>query len=117
MLALLILHFVADDRRPGEIMARYLRATAPGSYLAISQSRSDGSPEAVAGQRLYARERSLEEMHPRTATEVTALFGDLTLLAPGVVAAPAWRREPAASDEEPDVPDDHPVLAGVARKD
>jgi len=117
VLALLILHFVADERQPGEIMARYLRATAPGSYLAISQSRSDGSPEAVAGQRLYARERSLEEMHPRTATEVTALFGDLTLLAPGVVAAPAWQPEPAASDEKPDVPDDHPVLAGVARKD
>jgi len=116
VLALLILHFVADERQPGEIMARYLRATAPGSYLAISQSRSDGSPEAVAGQRLYARERSLEQMHPRTATEVGALFGDLTLLPPGVVAAPAWRPEPAASDEEPDVPDDHPVLAGVARQ-
>jgi hypothetical protein len=118
VLALLVLHFVPDERRPAEVMARYLRAVAPGSYLAISQSRSDGAPAAVAGQKLYAREKSLEPMHPRTAAEVTALFGDLTLLPPGVVACSAWRPDPAEPDEVPvDVPDDHPVLAGVARKD
>ena len=91
---LLVLHFVPDERRPGEVMAHYLRDAAPGSHLAISQSRSDGIPAAVAGQKLYAREKSLEPMHPRTAEEVTALFGDLTLLPPGVVAAPAWRPDP-----------------------
>jgi S-adenosyl methyltransferase len=114
VLALLVLHFVPDARRPAEIMARYMQRVAPGSHLAISQSRSDGVPEAVAGQRLYARERSLDPMHPRTAAEVAALFGDLSLLAPGVVAAPAWRPDPG---EPTDVPDDHPVLAGVARLD
>jgi SAM-dependent methyltransferase len=118
VLALLVLHFVPDDRRPAEVMARYLREVAPGSHLAISHSRSDGAPAAVAGQRLYARERSLDPMHPRTAAEVAALFGDLSVLAPGVVAAPAWRPDPPRFDEPPDeVPDDHPVLAGLARKD
>jgi hypothetical protein len=118
VLALLVLHFVPDERRPAEVMARYLRDAAPGSHLAISQSRSDGAPAAVAGQKLYAHERSLEPMHPRTAAEVTALFGDLTVLPPGVVAAPAWRPDPAGPDEWPiDVPDDHPVLAGLARRD
>jgi hypothetical protein len=120
VLALLVLHFAPGERRPGAVMARYLENLAPGSHLAISQSRSDGAPAAVAGQRLYARERSLEPMHPRTADEVAALFGDLHLLAPGVVAAPAWRPDPtglpAESGESLDVPDDHPVLAGVARK-
>ena len=120
VLALLVLHFVPDERRPAAVMARYLENVAPGSHLAISQSRSDGAPAAVAGQRLYARERSLDPMHPRTAAEITALFGDLTLLAPGVVPAPAWRPGPTgfdpAHDVPVDVPDDHPVLAGVARK-
>ncbi len=114
VLALLVLHFVPDERRPAETMAHYMQEVAPGSHLAISQSRSDGAPAAVAGQRLYAGERSLEPMHPRTAAQVTALFGDLSLLPPGVVAAPAWRPDPA---DPVDVPDDHPVLAGVARRD
>ena len=117
VLALLVLHFVPDERHPGAVMARYLENLAPGSHLAISQSRSDGAPAAVAGQELYAHERSLEPMHPRTADQVAALFGGLHLLAPGVVAAPAWRPDPTGPHTGPvDVPDDHPVLAGVARK-
>ena len=43
-----------------------------------------------------------------------ALFGGLTLLPPGVVAAPAWRPDPAEAVE---VPDDYPVLGGMARRD
>ena len=113
VLALMVLHFVPDERRPAEVMAHYLRDVAPGSHLVISHTRLDGVPEAVAGQRLYARERSLEPMHPRTAAEVMALFGGLTLLPPGVVAAPAWRPDPAEAVE---VPDDYPVLAGMARR-
>ena len=114
VLALMVLHFVSDERRPAEVMAHYLRGVAPGSHLVISHTRSDGVPEAVAGQRLYARERSLAPMHPRTAAEVMALFGGLTLLPPGVVAAPAWRPDPAEAVE---VPDDYPVLGGMARRD
>jgi S-adenosyl methyltransferase len=114
VLALMVLHFVPEERRPAEVMAHYLRDVAPGSHLVISHTRLDGVPEAVAGQRLYARERSLAPMHPRTAAEVMALFGGLTLLPPGVVAAPAWRPDPAEAVE---VPDDYPVLAGMARRD
>jgi hypothetical protein len=114
VLALLVLHFVPDDRRPAEVMARYMRATAPGSHLVISHSHSDGVPEAVAGQQLYARERSLDPMYPRSNREVTELLGGLSLLPPGVVAVPAWRPDPT---ETVDAPDDHPVLAAVARWD
>ena len=113
VLALLVLHFVPDERRPAEVMAHYMQATAPGSHLVISHSRSDGVAEAVAGQKLYAGERSLDPMYPRSNAEVTALFAGLPLVPPGLVAVPAWRPDPA---ESIDVPDDHPVLAGVARR-
>jgi hypothetical protein len=113
VLALLVLHFVPDERRPAEVMARYMEATAPGSHLVISHSRSDGLPEAVAGQRLYGQERSLDPMYPRSRAGIEALFGGLSLLPPGLVAVAGWRPSPA---ETTDVPDDHPVLAGVARQ-
>ena len=48
LLAVAVLHFVPDDRGPTETMARYMSALAPGSHLAISHTRSDGEPEAVA---------------------------------------------------------------------
>jgi len=53
-------------------------------------------------------------MWPRSAAEITRLFAGLTLLPPGLVAAPAWRPDPGGAA---DVPDAHPLLAGVGRRD
>jgi hypothetical protein len=53
-------------------------------------------------------------MWPRSAAEITGLFAGLTLLPPGLVAAPAWRPDPG---DAADVPDAHPLLAGVGRRD
>jgi hypothetical protein len=52
-------------------------------------------------------------MYPRSRAGIEALFGGLSLLPPGLVAVAGWRPSPA---ETTDVPDDHPVLAGVARQ-
>jgi hypothetical protein len=112
VLAVAVLHFVPPERRPAEVMAQYLEAVVPGSHLVISHS-ADGPPAAAAGQRLYGRERSLERMWPRSTAEIAALFGDLTLVAPGIVAAPLWRPDPG---EVGPVPDDYPLLAAVGRR-
>jgi hypothetical protein len=117
VLAVAVLHFVPDDRGPAEAMARYMGALAPGSHLAISHTRSDREPEAVAGQQLYRRERSLSTMHPRRTAAIAGLFGDLTLVPPGVVPVPSWRPDPAEAADLHDATDNHPMLAGLGRRD
>jgi O-methyltransferase involved in polyketide biosynthesis len=114
VLAVAVLHFVPDERRPAEVLAHYLRPLPPGSHLVISHTRSDCEPAAMAGQRLYAQLRSRYAVRPRSPVEIAALFGDLTLVDPGVVPVPAWRPCPA---EACGVPDDHPMLGGLGRRD
>jgi SAM-dependent methyltransferase len=114
VLAVAVLHFVADDDRPGELMAEYMDALVPGSYLAISQAGRDGRQEAVDVQRVYNRAGSPHAMHMRTRTEIAALFGDLELVEPGLVPPPLWRPDPA--DDRPEVGDDYPGVAGLGRR-
>jgi hypothetical protein len=117
LLAVAVLHFVPDDRGPAEAMARYMSALAPGSHLAISHTRSDGEPEAVAGQQLYRQERSLPSMHPRGTAAIAGLFGDLTLVPPGLVPVPCWRPGLVDIIDADEAADDHPMLAGLGRRD
>jgi hypothetical protein len=55
-------------------------------------------------------------MRFRSSAEIRALFGDLTVVEPGVVHLPRWRPE-LGEDAEPDVGEDYPALAGVGRRD
>jgi hypothetical protein len=98
-------------------MARYMSALAPGRHLAISHTRSDGEPEAVAGQQLYRQERSLPSMHPRSTAAIAGLFGDLTLVPPGLVPVPCWRPGLVDIIDADEAADDHPMLAGLGRRD
>ena len=55
-------------------------------------------------------------MRFRSSAEIQALFGDLTVIDPGLVPIPRWRPE-LGEDADPDVRDDYPALAGVGRRD
>ena len=52
-----VLHFVADDNDPWGLVARYMKALAPGSYLALSHVTYDRLPPALvqASSEVYAR--------------------------------------------------------------
>ena len=65
-------------------------------------------------QRVYNRADSPNAMHLRTRSEIAALFGDLELVEPGLVYPPLWRPDPA--DDRPEVGDDYPGVAGLARR-
>jgi SAM-dependent methyltransferase len=111
-----LLHFVFDDDRPTEIIAGYLDAFAPGSYLAISHGRADGDQDLRDAARVYDRSRS--PIRLRTLAEVRALFDGLTMVEPGVVLSPRWRPNPV--DDRcggQEVDDDYPGIAGVGRRD
>jgi len=114
VLAVSVLHFVADDDRPRELVAEYMDVLTPGSHLAISHAARDGRPEAVEVERVYRGAGSPNALHMRTRSEIAALFGDLELVDPGLVHPPLWRPDPA--DGEPHVGDDYPGVAGMGRK-
>jgi hypothetical protein len=114
-----VLHFVADGSDPWQLVARYLSATAPGSYLVLSHFTADKMPPRAvqAGQDVY--ERATESIYPRSRAQVERFFDGLELVPPTDGAAPAisyvgvWGAEdPAAADSD----GSRGMYCGVARR-
>jgi SAM-dependent methyltransferase len=94
VLLLAILHFLSTADDPAGIVAALARALAPGSYLVISHLTADLAPGQV-GAAVEAYNAAVPGgVIPRSHAEVTALFGGLPLVPPGVVPVAQWR--PAA---------------------
>ncbi len=83
-----VMHFVADGSDPWGLVARYLAAMAPGSYLALSHYTADQLPPAFirATQDLYAS--ATERTYPRSRAEVKRFFDGLELVPPFPDAEP-----------------------------
>jgi len=110
VLLLAILHFLAAADDPAGIVAALARALAPGSYLVISHLTADLAPGQV-GTAVEAYNAAVPGgVIPRSHAEVTALFGGLPLVPPGVVPLTEWR---PASATGPAARAD--LYAGVAR--
>ncbi|WP_119730983.1 SAM-dependent methyltransferase [Thermomonospora amylolytica] len=92
VLVVATLHFVPDSDGPAQIMAELRDALAPGSHLALTHASADGMPDLVARVVEVYRKTNAPGT-PRTAEQITALFGDFELLEPGLVWAPLWRPE------------------------
>lgn len=114
-----VLHFVADGSDPWALVARYVAATAPGSYLALSHFTADKMPPRAiqAGQDVY--ERATESIYPRTREQVLRFFDGLELVPPTNGAEPAlsyvgvWGAEdPVAADTD----GSRGLYCGVARR-
>ncbi|WP_232668055.1 SAM-dependent methyltransferase [Pseudonocardia sp. TRM90224] len=119
VLLIAVLHFVHDHDDPAGIIAGYVDRVAPGSHVAISHARADGQAALRDAAKVYDQDTSPNSMRLRTAAEVQELFGDLTMVPPGVVLLPRWHPEQGDDPDEKaaDVPDDYPGLAGLARRD
>ena len=114
VLVVALLHFVGDDRRPGEVLARYREAMAPGSHLVLSHASADGAPERADEHRALYR-RTATPMTMRSRDEVAGLLEGFTLVEPGIVYLPQWRPDdPAAPLENPERFTGH---AAVGRRD
>lgn len=94
----------SDD--PAAIVATLARALAPGNYLVISHLTGDLAPGPVGAY----NDAVPTAVTPRSHAQVTALFGDLPLVPPGVVPVTEWRRAVAGSAAQAD------LYAGVARR-
>ena len=109
-----VLHFVRDDRLPPRLTRAYMEAMVPGSYLVLSHGTVEDNTGASDAEAIYNQDRSPNALRMRTPAEVEAMFGDLTLLDPGVVRIPLWR--PESPSAIPAGVDGYPGLAGVARR-
>ena len=84
-----VLHFIPDD--PQGTVAALAGALAPGSFVAISHLTRDFAPHAVTAGVAAYNALVPAGITARSHAEVTALFGGLPLVAPGVVPVAEWR--------------------------
>ena len=110
VLLLAVVHFLPDADDPAAIVATLAAALAPGSCLALSHLTADLAPQQVTAAAGAYNALAPAPVTPRSHAQVTALFGGLPLLPPGVVPVTEWRPGPG---QVPGPPAD--LHAGVAR--
>jgi S-adenosyl methyltransferase len=114
-----VLHFVADGEDPWGLVARYMAAVAPGSYLALAHGTYDKIPPHLiqAGRQTY--EKATEQIHLRSRPEVERFFDGLELVSPyegadpGLTYAGLWGAEDI---EAADTEGSRGIYCGVARR-
>jgi S-adenosyl methyltransferase len=89
VLLLAVLHFLPDSDDPAGVVAALAGGLAPGSFIAISHLTADFAPDAVSAYNGLVP----AGLTVRSHAQVTALFGGLSLVAPGVVPVAEWRRD------------------------
>jgi hypothetical protein len=113
VLMVAVLHFIPDEARPHEAVARYVDAMAPGSYLVLSHGVENPSVETRDEvHRLY--QQSSNPGVRRTPDDITRFFEGLEFVEPGLVWTPEWR--PESPEDVGAHPEASLVFAGVARK-
>jgi hypothetical protein len=95
VLLVAVAHFLTDADDPAGILAALAAPLASGSFLAISHLTADFAPEQVAAGVAAYNALVPAGITARTHAQVTALFGELPLVAPGVVPVSEWRPEHA----------------------
>jgi hypothetical protein len=86
-----VLHFIPDAGDPQGIVAALTGALAPGSFVAVSHLTGDFAPSQVAAGVAAYNNLVPAGITARSHAQVTALFGGLPLVAPGVVPVNEWR--------------------------
>jgi hypothetical protein len=108
-----VLHFIADEDRPAEIVATLLDALPPGSYLVASHATSEHDRTGVETASSAYRGAGVTSQMRDADDFADLVFKDLELMPPGVVLVSEWRPD----DEAPrPKPAEVGVYGGVARK-
>lgn len=83
-----VMHFVAPAADPWGIVARYLDALAPGSYLALSHGTADRLPPRAVQAMREEYAKATGNIFLRPLAQVERFFGGLDLVAPYEAAVP-----------------------------
>ncbi|HEY2261286.1 MAG TPA: SAM-dependent methyltransferase [Streptosporangiaceae bacterium] len=101
LLLVAVLHFFPDSDEPKALVAELREALAPGSYVVISHGTTDGQAPNVA-EAMSHYDQTTASFQPRSHAAITAFFGDLELVSPGLVPVPRWRPDQdAATHDDP----------------
>jgi hypothetical protein len=88
--ACLLMGFLPHFSAPGatrDLVARYVAALAPGSYIVLSAGRAD-SEATAKGFGVYSA--GATQVYNHSVPEFASFFGSLELVPPGVVDAREW---------------------------
>jgi hypothetical protein len=114
ILMMAILHFLADDDRPYDIVTAFRDALPSGGYLALSHVVSEIHPAAIdAAQEVYRSFLKRSGDARRTRADIRRFFGGFELTQPGLVYVSEWRPEEAAAVR---AEKEAWIVGGVARK-
>ena len=105
-----ILHFFADADDSRGLIGQLMAPLPPGSCLALTHLASDLHSEELSETFNRLNSSMADAVTLRSNSEVTALFGGLVLVEPGVVQASRWRPDPGAAAFESQ------MWCGVGRK-
>jgi hypothetical protein len=99
-----VLPFILDEDEPDKIVARFVDAVVPGSYLAIShgtvrRNYHDWTPTPLV---------------VRSPEQIAGWFAGCDLVEPGLVDVQQWRSDWLSETDEP--PTRNGILAAVGRK-
>jgi O-methyltransferase involved in polyketide biosynthesis len=104
-----LLHFSAPDAAR-DLVASYVAALAPGSYVVLSVGRGDSD---AADKGFGAYSAGAARVYNHSVADFASFFGPLELVPPGVVDAREWRPDWEQTVSLP--PRDGQVIVGVAR--
>jgi hypothetical protein len=107
-----VVHFVADAEDPAAIVATLRDALPVGSYLVLSHATGDVHEDRREDAAAVYNNASAS-LHLRPHAAVLDLFGDFTMVEPGLVRVTDWR---PTEERRPDAPPIG-IYGGVARKD
>jgi S-adenosyl methyltransferase len=105
-----LLHFFTPEAAR-DLVAGYVAALAPGSYVVLSAGRADGEA-AKSGFGAYSS-TGAPQVYNHSVPEFASFFGPLDLVPPGVVDSREWRPDWEQPVHLP--ARDGQVIAGVAR--
>jgi len=84
------LHHLEDDDDPAGVVARYLAAMAPGSYLVLSHCTDEFAYDKMHEGSVHFRQRG-GTFIPRSKDAILHMFNRKKLLDPGLVLVSYWR--------------------------
>ena len=100
-----VMHFVADEEDPWGLVARYMAATAAGSYLALSHATYEQLPPQAVQAMNEVYERATSNIYLRSKADITRFFDGLELVPPHVDAQSSVCFVGCWGAEDPDAAD------------
>ena len=114
-----VVHFVADDADPWDLVSRYMTAVAPGSYLALSHGTYENLPPRLVQAGLETYAQATEHAYLRSRPDVERFFAGLELVPPYPGADAAVTYVGLWGAEDPGLADSdgsRAMYCGVARR-